>query len=54
MSDWLARLFCHCHHKWRILVQHPVKQFSADENPVSVLYVLQCEKCGDVKSRKVP
>jgi len=41
-----------CEHKWALL--HEVRMFRrpSDEIPEARQYILQCERCGDIKRRQ--
>ena len=58
MIGWLWRVlvgrFQQCEHKWKY--QNVVKVFDIDvscKNPAETRIILQCEKCGDIVSRRV-
>ena len=46
--NWLKKLFGRCDHKWKIFQRINVYGENA-ETPMRYDYILQCEKCGDLK-----
>ena len=40
-----------CWHKWKIIETVNVFDRGHNERPIGTKYILQCERCGDVKSR---
>lgn len=54
MIAWLYKLiignFSHCKHKWQINQEYDVFQGETKGLPIRKGYILQCEKCGDIKS----
>lgn len=53
---WLYRIFSllyGCRHKWTILQKMNTYEFDSSTRPCEVRLILKCEKCGDVKTRKV-
>ena len=50
MIKLLAFLWCGCWHKWAILKNGPIV---CGGQHIGNYYELQCERCGDVKSRNL-
>jgi hypothetical protein len=50
---WLCLLFRPCRHHWKIIDLQRTFENSIDELPISQKYVLQCNHCGDIKTRKI-
>lgn len=46
--EWLRRLFHRCEHKWVIKDKYWLHR---GKEQVGALYVMQCEKCGDITKR---
>lgn len=52
---WLFRIFLlmrGCRHKWETVRTIGIYETAESPHPYKWQYVLQCKKCGDVKSRK--
>jgi len=49
---WRA-LFGGCEHKWAEKNRYGIYMASDNERMANVLIELQCEKCGDMKSRRL-
>lgn len=41
-----------CSHKWKTIAERE-KQRGTSGLTVSIVYILQCEKCGEIKSEKI-
>jgi len=55
---WLRKLFGLCEHKWKILEKINVYEVDDNgtrttKNPTYSKYVLQCQNCGDLRTRKI-
>lgn len=49
--NWLKKLLGLCEHKWKIIHNINIFENASDEIPCGTKIVLQCEKCGDIKTR---
>jgi hypothetical protein len=50
---WLYLIFRPCRHRWKIVNYQKTYETAGDKLPVEQKIILQCEKCGDIKTRKV-
>jgi hypothetical protein len=41
-----------CRHRWKQIGKHNVYGYTNKELPLYYDYVLQCEKCGDIRRRR--
>ena len=53
MINWIRKLFNDCEHKWVIIREISIRESEGDKLPYASVYVLQCEKCGDLKQVKI-
>jgi hypothetical protein len=50
MITWLRKFFGLCDHKWNII---ETKDIACQNGVRGALYILQCEKCGNVKGKQI-
>lgn len=48
--NWFRKLFNGCVHKWVLFRE--IRIVDDDNETIGTKYVLQCEKCGDLKNRR--
>lgn len=53
MLNLISFLVSGCWHNWKIIETIPVYQRGFDTRPINIDYHLQCEKCGNVKAKRV-
>lgn len=51
MIKLLSFIFTGCGHKWKIIDTIKVFERGHNERPIGTKYILQCEHCGNVKSK---
>lgn len=51
MLKLLGFLFTGCFHKWKTIDKHKVEYRTDFSSGVHDRYVLQCEKCGNIKKK---
>jgi hypothetical protein len=47
---WIRQVLGLCQHKWATVQRYSV---SLDDRPRGELWLLQCEHCGDMKTKRV-
>ena len=49
--NWLRKLFHICEHRWQIYKE--IGLIDDDHEMIGTKFVLQCEKCGNLKTKRV-
>jgi hypothetical protein len=53
MFEWLGSLFSKCQHHWTIIKTVKIFESAGDKLPIGVQIILRCDKCGDIKTKRI-